>query len=395
MKQPLHILFLPSWYPVKADDIGGSFFREQALALHKKSHKVGVVAPAVIRSLKDVSGIITKPYGLRIEDDQGIQTYRWHMVNFTPRFNKINGRRGLNIGEKLFKEYIKNNGLPDIIHVQSLVIAGPLALLISKKYEIPYVVTEHSSIFATGNIDKRNIQIFKKTIKASQINIAVSNKFVELLNEIFSVKDWQYLPNIVNDSFLNAQLKCNPDNHFEFISICSLDRNKRIDILIQSFSKAFKGNERVKLKIGGDGPEKNNLVNLMYEEGLSKQVTFLGSLEREQVKKEMASSDAFVLSSEYETFGVVIIEAMALGKPVVATRCGGPESIVIPLVGYLVEKNSIDALAEGMTNLYENRDRYSAEDIREYCKNNFSEDVVVNKLVNIYLTALNKSIYDI
>lgn len=395
MKQPLHILFLPSWYPIKADDIGGSFFREQALALHKKGHKVGVVAPAVIRSLKDVSGIITKPYGLRIEDDQGIQTYRWHMVNFTPRFNKINERRGLNIGEKLFKEYIKNNGLPDIIHVQSLVIAGPLALLISKKYEIPYVVTEHSSIFATGNIDKRNIQIFKKTIKASQINIAVSNKFVDLLNEIFSVKDWQYLPNIVNDSFLNAQLKCNPDNHFEFISICSLDRNKRIDILIQSFSKAFKGNERVKLKIGGDGPEKNNLVNLMYEEGLSKQVTFLGSLEREQVKKEMASSDAFVLSSEYETFGVVIIEAMALGKPVVATRCGGPESIVIPLVGYLVEKNSIDALAEGMTNLYENRDRYSAEDIREYCKNNFSEDVVVNKLVNIYLTALNKSIYDI
>ena len=83
------------------------------------------------------------------------------------------------------------------------------------------------------------------------------------------------------------------------------------------------------------------LEALVQEKALTEQVTFLGSLTREQVRQEVSEADAFVLSSEYETFGVVVIEALALGKPVIATRCGGPESIVVPSVGYLVEILSV------------------------------------------------------
>lgn len=392
MSEKRHILLLSSWYPNKAGDVRGSFFREQALALHKEGHKVGVVAP-IVRSIRDVKGVFSKPYGLQIENDNGVQTYRWHSVNFTPRLHEKNISRWLSIGKKLFESYVKDHGMPDIIHVHSLINAGYLAFEISSKYKIPYIVTEHSTAFARGLVTERAIKKLSSTVKSSSKNIAVSNEFKELLNHTFDIEEWCYIPNIVNSDFLAEKLQLSKVNKydFEFINICLLDQKKRVDILIKAFSKAFKGGHKIKLKIGGDGPEKKNLELLVKSEGVSDQVSFLGLLKREQVRQEISRADAFVLSSEYETFGVVVIEALALGKPVIATRCGGPESIITPEVGYLVTKNSVDEMATAMLELYENQNKFHAENIRKYCAENFSEEAVVRKLEVVYEEVLNSS----
>lgn len=390
MKKPIHILIIPSWYPQKAGDIGGSFFREQALVLSKKGHKVGVIAPSMY-SLKDWKSIAFKPHSVQFENDKGVLTYRQQRVNYTPRLKDITRARRVRIGTRLVDKYVIDNGVPDIVHVHSLINAGFIAYKVKKKYGIPYIVTEHSTAFARGLVDKKTIKRLMPVIESSTRNIAVSNEFKNLLENTFKNNKWEYIPNIVNDVFLEFKLQVDSkDESFTFINICLLDGKKRVDILIQSFAKAFKGNPNIKLKLGGDGPIKSSLEELAKCEGISEQVTFLGALERGQVKEEIAKSDAFVLSSEYETFGVVIIEALALGKPVVATRCGGPESIIVPEVGYIVDKNSVECLAQGMIELYENRDKYSAKDIREYCRTNFSEEAVINKLTDIYQNILDE-----
>lgn len=391
MKKPIHILIIPSWYPQKAGDIGGSFFREQALALSKKGHKVGVIAPSMY-SLKDWKSIVFEPHSVQFENDKGVLTYRQQRVNYTPWLKDITRARRVRIGTRLVDKYVIDNGVPDIVHVHSLINAGFIAYKVKQKYGIPYIVTEHSTAFARGLVDKKTIKRLMPVIESSTRNIAVSNEFKNLLENTFKNNKWEYIPNIVNDVFLEFKLQVDSkDESFTFINICLLDGKKRVDILIQSFAKAFKGNPNIKLKLGGDGPIKSSLEELAKCEGISEQVTFLGALERGQVKEEIAKSDAFVLSSEYETFGVVIIEALALGKPVVATRCGGPESIIVPEVGYLVDKNSVECLAQGMIELYENRDKYSAKDIREYCRTNFSEEAVINKLTDIYQNILDES----
>lgn len=391
MDNKLHILILPSWYPNNAHDIAGSFFREQALALHNAGHRVGVITP-MIRSIKDIAGIFNKQYGLKFENDQGVKTYRRHTVNFTPLLSKLTQNNKLKIGEKLFEEYVKNNGLPDIFHVHSLVDAGFLALKLSLKYNIPYVVTEHSTAFARKLLSKGKIKKLEEVVRKSGCNIAVSKEFVGLLNTTFNFKCWQYVPNIVSDFFLEGSLPIDKDKDtFDFINVCLLTEKKRVDILIKSFSKVFKGNSKIRLKIGGDGPVKEDLKELAKTLGVYEQVIFLGRLDREQVKNEISAADAFVLSSEYETFGVVLIEALALGKPIIATKCGGPESIVIPKVGCLVEKNSVKALAESMDELYLKKEDYSAEDIRKYCIANFSEYAVTNKLAGVYQLVLSEA----
>ena len=151
MSNDTHILIVPSWYPEKPGDINGSFFREQAIALHKAGYKVGVLRPEV-RSIKDIKAIFSKPYGITFENDSGINTYRFHTLNITPRMPSLSKKRWVRLGEKLFLEYVRKHGVPDIIHVHSLISGGFLAEKIKNKYHIPYVVTEHSTSFARNLI---------------------------------------------------------------------------------------------------------------------------------------------------------------------------------------------------------------------------------------------------
>lgn len=390
MSNDKHILIIPSWYPEKPSDINGSFFREQAIALHKAGYKVGVIRPE-LRSIKDIKAIFGKPYGITFENDSGINTYRFHTLNITPRMPSLSKKRWVRLGEKLFLEYVCKHGMPDIIHVHSLISGGFLAEKIKTKHHIPYVVTEHSSSFARDLVSQEQIKELAPVVNASSANLAVSNEFKELLTDIFKGGGWSYLPNIVSKNFIINRIVSKEDQFFNFINVCYLTKNKNLDLLIKAFAKAFKGHRSVKLKIGGDGEEKASLVELVRVLNIEDQVVFLGQLTREQVKEEVSSADAFVLSSKYETFGVVLIEALALGKPVIATKCGGPESIVTPEVGYLIENNSEEALSKAMLELIANKYKFNPENIRAYCLDNFSEKAVVAKLGKVYESVLAKN----
>lgn len=383
MKKTMHILVIPSWYPQFSGDIGGSFFREQAIALKKVGYKVGVIYPQ-IRSLKNIKSILKKPFGLTIENDEGVNTLKWHTANYIPKNKKYNKSHWVRVVLKLFDIYVERFGKPDIIHVHSMLYAGFAAKIIYDKYNIPYVITEHSTAFARNLVPFNDISSLKKVVSDAKACIAVSNEFVTLLNELFETQKWIFIPNIVNDEFLNYEKKIEQKEYFTFINVCFLEKKKRVDILISSFAEAFRGNEKIYLKIGGDGVLKPKLEMLAKELGVESQVVFLGKLSREQVKEEVALSNVFVLSSEYETFGVVLIEALALGKPVIATKCGGPESIIIPEVGHLIEKNSENEMKRALLKIYQDWNKYNSAKIKQYCSENFSEKSVIEKLTKIY-----------
>lgn len=379
----MHILVIPSWYPTYAGDVGGSFFREQSLALAKRGYQVGVIYPQ-IRSLKDVRGVINKPYGLIIEDDNSLATYRWHGVNFFPRMACISQKLWISKGLKAFGTYVRDHGMPDIIHAHSLLNGGVLANAISHKYDIPYVVTEHSTAFARGLIKKTDIKRLLPVVKEASLCLGVSQEFSSYLNTIFSLNKWKYLPNIVSNSFLKTPLLSSNLEHFAFLNICLLDKKKRVDLLIKAFARLTGKYGDVILRIGGDGPEREKLEALVKELQIEDRVCFLGMLSRENVLKEMQKANSFVLSSDFETFGVVLVEALALGKPVISTRSGGPESIVTPEVGYLVERDDVKDLAEAMEKMYLARDAWDSKKIRAYCEQNFSEEAVVQRLSALY-----------
>lgn len=389
IEKKLHVLVIPSWYPKDANDARGSFFREQAKALQRQNLKVGVIT-LEMNGFSSLAKGYTRPM-LDVEIDGGLPTFRYFYTNLIPKLDKLITTGWVKRGEYLFNQYVAKYGMPDIIHAHSIFKAGFLAEFLSEKYKLPFVLTEHSSAFARNLITSKQIQRSKTIINSAKAIIAVSGEFKTLLDSIYFTNKWEYIPNIVNEEFFNKAEKNINYHHNDkttFLTVCALLDKKKVDILIRAFFELQKKCSDVQLKIGGDGPEMSNLCALVKELKLQHLVTFLGKLSREQVKDEMLRSDIFVLPSEYETFGVVVIEALASGKPVVATKCGGPESIISDAVGRLVAVNNPILMSQAMEEVYQKLDSYNSDSIRNYCYEKFSESAVTSKIINRYTDIL-------
>jgi glycosyltransferase involved in cell wall biosynthesis len=372
----MHVLLLPISYKSKFNLLSAPFFRDQALALKNKGLQLGVLCPLPV-SLKSIWR--NKLFSFKEESysDEGISTFISPFLSIPKTPNRARRIR-LEKGKELFKKYIESNGKPDIIHVHSF-LAGELALWIKNEYKIPYVITEHSSAFERKLLTDSDLKLALKVFENSHTNIAVSQSLSNAIKCYFKELDFQIIPNIVDTDFFNLIVKKQKDD-FQFINIAHLNKNKNQLHLIKSFTKVFKGNQFYKLLIVGQGPEKNNLQNWIDSNTMNSQIRLYGSASREEVRDLLHQSDCFVLSSKIETFGVVLIEAMSCGLPVLSTKCGGPESLITnDDLGVLTD---FDKLAKNMYCF--STKKYNSNHIRQYVNNHFSESVIAKQLYKIY-----------
>ncbi|HEZ2293106.1 TPA: glycosyltransferase, partial [Neisseria meningitidis] len=321
----------------------------------------------------------------------GLDIYAWHGMYFFPRFPfiDIDRIRWVRVGLKAFKHYIRENGLPDLIHAHRMNYAGILAQKISQKYGIPYVVTKHSSTITRGLIRPHQWQPMKNAAAHAAARLAISRHFAHVLQHKYGC-EWQYLPNILGGIFNRPfeQREKNNKPHFVFCTVSHLRRLKGHDVLLTAFARALAQCPQLRLNIGGSGQEEQRLKQQAADLGITHAVTFLGALQPEAVLDLMRNSDAFVLASRTETFGVVYIEALSQGLPVIATRCGGAESIVSDGNGYLVPVDDDDALADALIKMYEHHSDFEPARLRENCLNEFGENAVIGRLIGIFRQAI-------
>ena len=328
--------------------------------------------------------------GFFYNKDNEICQYSFYGINL-PLLTGVNTLLVKGIARLLFRWYSRRFGMPDLIHAHSIYKGGLVARDLSDRYGIPFVITEHYSGYTRTVFSERIKKKMEKCISTCSCCMSVSENFAGFLNLFFlkAGKKWVYVPNMVSSMFFNHPVRETRSDTFFFLCIASLTTNKAVDVLIRSFSSAFSPDERVKLLIAGEGPEKAKLKKLAVDRRVSSKVEFLGRLSREQVVEVFGSVDALVVSSKYETFGVVVAEALAMGVPVVATRCGGPESILSNGDGLLVDNGDESKLADALKEMYCNRAEYRPAEIRKRCAARFSEDVVVEKIKNVYLSILD------
>lgn len=384
----MHVLIVPSWYPGNAEDIEASFIREQAQALVRYGgHEVGVIFP--------LSNPLPWPRKLSPFDsieilrEENVSTYRSHALSWFRRVPYLGLELWIREGMRLYSRYVEERGKPDVIHAHVMFYGGLLARRIAEKYLIPFVMTEHNSGYARGFVKPWQLALGAKAVRASSRCIAVGRQLAELLDHIYELPQgtWQVVPNLVSSHFFEVPINPSPlreRNELRFCTICALNGNKGVDLLIRAFGRSIDGRKNIYLMIGGEGSERSALEYLAGSLGLSDQIRFLGELSRDRVVDVIADSDGFILSSHYETFSIVLAEALALGKPVIATRCGGPESIVRPIDGFLVDRNDEGALADAMKKMFREVQTFDVQEIRSGCLRRYGASVVVSRLTEIY-----------
>lgn len=131
------------------------------------------------------------------------------------------------------------------------------------------------------------------------------------------------------------------------LSVGRMVPKKGFDVLLRALSQCH----RLKLRLIGDGPERNALEILARDLGLREWVEFRGSLKRDEVIRAMASSRAVIVPSRQEPFGLVALEAMAAGKPVIAARVGGLPEVLDDADAMLVPPDDPAALAQAIASL--------------------------------------------
>lgn len=379
----MHIMVIPSWYSSNANKVHGSFFKEQFTALQKNGEKISVAYNEIWPITK--LGKIKEKRKISFKIEDNLRTYRYKDYNYFPKnpmmFKSFNKRM-----DKLYKEIVKKEGKVDIIHAHSCFWGGIAAAYISKKYNIPLVITEHSSLkYAKYSKDSYKKYIFD-AYKEADVLIAVGTGLKEEISGYVD-REITVIPNMVDlDLFY---IDNNKNEKFTFFSCAFLEEGKGMEDLIKAFTEAFKGQDVI-LNIGGDGSTKNALEELSKELEMDNQIKFLGALSRTQVSEEMRKCDAFALPSEHETFGVVYIEALACGKPVIGANNGGAEDIIEDCNGIIANKKDIDSIKDALIEIKENYNIYNKNLIRKKVVDKYSEEVLVEGLKGVYKEAYER-----
>jgi glycosyltransferase involved in cell wall biosynthesis len=134
----------------------------------------------------------------------------------------------------------------------------------------------------------------------------------------------------------------------------------------------------------------DGMVALARDLGLNGQVQFLGARKPADIARYMHESSVLVLPSRSESFGCVLVEALACGTPVVATRCGGPEDIVHDGVGRLVAPEDETVLAAAILDVLSRREEFDPARLRAYALENFSWERVAEQTVDVYHDLLER-----
>jgi L-malate glycosyltransferase len=385
----MKILVLSSFYPNNYRPLLGIFFRDHAFALQTAGHEVIVLAVVAI-SLKEIWKQKKITFGFTRQNDAGLATYRYEFPSI-PKLKWLNNKIRSLIGWQLYRIIRKEHGIPNLVHLHSFT-AGDLARKIKQRDAVPYAITEHSTAFARNLLSPWEKRLSSRVFGGALIRTAVSEPFRDLLTKRYGFP-FVYTPNPVGlyNNLASIEEHRIDKHNIRICNIGYLDMKKRQDRLIRAFNLVISKYPEMELHIAGDGPEREMLEKLVLDLGLASHVTFHGLLQRPEIVKLLHSCDIFALSSDYETFGVVVIEAMACGLPVVSTRCGGPESIITDdWLGLLTQKDDI-SFTQGLLDIVKRvrENRFDPRRISAHAYNVYSYEAIGQRMTEFFSLSLD------
>ncbi len=244
----------------------------------------------------------------------------------------------------------------DILHVHYAIPHASAAftakqILESKGLKLPFITTLHGTDITLLGKDQSFKPVIEFAINHSDVVTAVSESLKNDTFDFFNIqKDIKVVPNFIDCSSYRNSFSQSlrdyfaPKNEKLFIHVSNFRKVKRVEDVIKIFD-IINEKEPSKLLLVGDGPERAKLESLCRKLQIYNSVKFLGKTK--DITNLMSISDVFLLPSEKESFGLVALEAMACGVPVISSNAGGLKEVNIHgETGYLSDVGDIDSMAD-------------------------------------------------
>lgn len=376
----MKVLYLVSWYKRPNSPNSGYFFYQMAKSMCSKADEV-IVLNIHVRFI----GIIDR-IGVYENHTDNLHEYIFFMPAIIPRWKWLYDKLGRIASSYMIKRIKKKHGDIDIVHIQSALTAASYSEAFIRSSKSPIIYTEHSSKVLNGNLNKYEIAAIHTMGEKAFASFAVSEALAKRLRQY--IDNVGVIGNIVDleKSPSNANIIDKSDK-FTFVCLGTLRKDKGIAELIRAFGKEFSESENVRLIIGGEGEYRNEIA-AECELFPKHDIKLIGNVPHNMVENLFKNSDCFVLPSKYETFGIVFIEAMACGLPVIATKCGGPEELVDSSNGILIDVDDENQLRNALRQITLCQDKYDKKAISESVLAKYSSDTICNKYYEIYREAL-------
>ncbi|MBR7018172.1 MAG: glycosyltransferase family 4 protein [Prevotella sp.] len=319
----MHIVEIPSFFP----PYGGEFCIEQSKALQAFGHEVRIISNVQLSVKRSVREFLTLPYDRRFIEIEGIPDYQSYMRGI-PKVIRPNVERWMRIVREMFQTYMKRYGKPDILHAHCAKWAGYAAMLMAREYDIPYVITEHLPFmifkeeFGSDGADAWQVPLLREAYQHADRVIPVSEEVVTDLAPFFGHDyHWTAVSNVIDVDFFAYRKRPPLDGRpFRFCCIGNFIYRKGYDVLFKAFRLLSETNPEIELHIAGAGTDSSACQQAMHRLGGHTKIVAHGCIDRESVRALLYDCDALALATRDETQGLVLLEAMSTGIPVVTTE---------------------------------------------------------------------------
>jgi glycosyltransferase involved in cell wall biosynthesis len=287
----------------------------------------------------------------------------------------------------------------DVIHAHFTYPDGVASILLGRELRVPVVITEHNLWKPWMDdyplVRRQSLWSLGRAAKVVTVSDAVRRTIEAVAKRPVPAVT---MPVGVDGSEFGLRSEpLRPADEAKLLYVGWINYIKGVDVLLQAMPLLLRRHPRIRLTLIGGGiyrdtrRQENSLRRLAADLGLGERIHFAGPRSPAEVSQAMRDADALVLPSRRESCGAVLLEALACGTPVVATRCGGPEDIVTDAVGELAPPENPAALAEAMARVLARRGEFDAARLRGYALSRYSWDRLAEQYFALYRAACSGS----
>jgi len=418
-----YVLGLPSWYPCSPFPTNGDFVQRHYQAFAKLQPYV--VFYAVVHAYNDFSQAPYKnpifPFEEILHDgfssSHNFSNEQWDHDLVEKVGVIVQQKAGFmaSAAAKLkkwrwylreIKHLFKQRELPDLVHVEVLWPAGLLALYLKKRYGIPYIVSEHWSVYQPVHPQFKSHHlswrkwiyhwIFKNASLVFPVGKVLGEQMQSLYPKALGNGDTPVvqLSNVVNTNLFHPVQHFKKERNFVFVHVSNMFALKQPIKIIAAFAEVLSGLQNTPqddlplLRMIGPAEEKfqENARQIMGK--YSKQLVFHGEVDHQEVAKWLQKADALVLFSRYENQPCVVLEALCCGIPVIAPTVGELEQIITPKNGILFPVGDQEKLQAAMKTMLVEKEKFNKIEIAHEAFERYDQSVVAHKLKSALETIL-------